>query len=777
MPSYRFIIVIWEDFEGFFTANAVEGFFSEYAGTGRTAGEAVSQLKEVLSYQYEKYPWTAEPDFDDAKLLHLKVEVRPEYRIAEAKDLRLQKNIYPTEKPVLLRVACVHGRQKGGLLLCALPLLGIQFYYYEEKTLKELATTYVQESLKGLTPRELSRFLPPASARLDEIVLNIARKARAVTYEPSLNTLHKVAEALGDKRVRKQYSAAWERDSEVKDLAQRLSLEKANVIIVGDSGIGKTTLLANAVRDVERHSGTTTDDDEDIFMPRPTHRYWLTSGARIIAGMQYLGQWEARCEELIGELSNINGALCVGSILDLLLTGGAQAGASVASFFLSYLQRGELQLVGEATAAELEACRRMLPGFVGLFQILELQPFGRGQAIAILKRATETLSRNHRITPSTGLPERVYRLFHRFAPYQAFPGKAVSFLESAFERAALGHRNELTDDDIIRQFIQQTGLPELFLRDELLMPPGDALEFFQRRVIGQRRACLSAARLVTTFKAGLNDTQRPIGVQLFCGPTGVGKTQLAKAISEYLFGHGDDRNRLVRLDMSEYGGAGAAQRLVTNADGEPSDLIKRLREQPLVVVLFDEIEKADAQVFDVLLSVFDEGRLTDRYGRVTSFRSAVILLTSNLGAEKAGSIGFDDQNAQVFTTQVQSFFRPEFFNRIDALVGFEALNRGSLLEITRKELSEIAGREGLNAFATSLRWTARLEQRVAKEGFDPRYGARPLQRTIEELIVAPLARFLLAHPECKGKTVNADFTDEGVAFSIRDSPRSKNGSV
>jgi ATP-dependent Clp protease ATP-binding subunit ClpC len=220
----------------------------------------------------------------------------------------------------------------------------------------------------------------------------------------------------------------------------------------------------------------------------------------------------------------------------------------------------------------------------------------------------------------------------------------------------------------------------------------------------------------------------------------------------------------VRLDMSEYGGAGTAERLITKANGEPSDLIKKVREQPFVVVLFDEIEKAEAQVFDVLLSVFDEGRITDRYGRVTSFRSAVIIMTSNLGADKAGSIGFDDKNVRAFTTHVQSFFRPEFFNRIDALVGFEALNRESLLAITRKELSEIAGREGLNAYDTKLNWTEELLQYVAQEGFDPRYGARPLQRAIEEILVAPLARFLLEHPECKGRTVEADFTDEGVKF-------------
>ncbi|MBI3653745.1 MAG: ATP-dependent Clp protease ATP-binding subunit [Acidobacteria bacterium] len=762
MPTYRFPILIWQDFEGGFTALPVERSFSRYAAIGRTANDAVFQLKEYLTYVYDKYPWTAEPDFADAKLIHLKAEARPEYQLEESVNRRLQTNIYPVDKTFTLRVACVHGKQQSGLLVCALPLLEIQFYYYEEKTLRELATTYVQESLKGLTPRELSRFLPPQSYQLDEIVLSLSHQERRYTYQPSLDTLSRVAEPLGDKQLRKQYSAAWERDAEVRDLVQRIGREKANVIIVGDGGIGKTTVLVNAVRDIERQTEPREEGEDEIFYK---HRYWLTSGARIIAGMQYLGQWEERCEELINELSTINGTLCVGSILDIVLTGGREASASIAAFFLPFLQSGELRLVGEATPAELDACRRMLPGFVGLFQILDLQPFNRSQATAILKRAVETFTRNYRVAAADQLPELIYRLFHRFAPYQAFPGKAMAFLEGGFERAEVDGKNTLRASDIVQQFIDQTGLPELFLRDELPLAQEDAIAFFTSRVIGQAAACHQAASLVTTFKAGLNDPQRPIGVQLFCGPTGVGKTQLAKALSEYFFGHGEERNRLVRLDMSEYGTLGAAERLITNANGEPSDLIKRVRQQPFVVVLFDEIEKADAQVFDVLLSLFDEGRITDRYGRTTSFRSAVILMTSNIGAEKAASIGFDKASGRAFTSEIQAFFRPEFFNRIDAVVAFNAINEASLLAITRKELAEISAREGLLAYDTKLRCTERLVQRVAEAGYDARYGARPLQRTIEQMVVAPLSRFLLEHPEAKGKIVEADVTDDGVRFT------------
>lgn len=530
---------------------------------------------------------------------------------------------------------------------------------------------------------------------------------------------------------------------------------------MGESGIGKTTLLVNAARDIERQGDKDAEESLSIYK----HRYWLTSGTRIIAGMQYLGQWEQRCEQIVDELSDINGTLCVGSIMELILTGGREPGASVAAFFLPYLQRGELRLVGEATPAELDACRRMLPGFAGPFQILDLQPFHRGQAIAILNRVAETLSRNSRVEAAGNLADLLYRLFQRFAPYQAFPGKATAFLEAAFEGAELEGKALLTGEGLVTRFIQQTGLPELFLRDELPMPEEEATAFFERQVIGQPGACGHAANLVTTFKAGLNDPQRPIGVQLFCGPTGVGKTQLAKALSEYFFGHGEERNRLVRLDMSEYGTPNAAERLISNRNGEPSDQIKKVRQQPFVVVLFDEIEKAEARVFDVLLSLFDEGRITDRYGRTTSFRSAVIIMTSNIGADRLGGIGFDNQNTGAFLADVQTFFRPEFFNRIDAVVGFNALNRPALLEVTRKELSEISGREGLQAYDTRLHCTEALVQAVADTGYDPRYGARPLQRTIEQMIVAPLARFLLAEPAGKGKIIEADFTDGGVTFT------------
>ena len=197
-------------------------------------------------------------------------------------------------------------------------------------------------------------------------------------------------------------------------------------------------------------------------------------------------------------------------------------------------------------------------------------------------------------------------------------------------------------------------------------------------MIDQPEACEAAANVVMTFKAGLNDPHRPLGVLLFCGPTGVGKTEMAQALARYFFGGGGertDKQRLIRLDMSEYAGFDAVERLLGPPHGEPSELIRKIRQQPFTVLLLDEIEKAAPDVFDVLLGVFDEGRLTDRFGRVTNFRSALIVMTSNLGADRQTPVGFDATARPRYRDEAMAFFRPEFFNRIDAVVTFHPLGR------------------------------------------------------------------------------------------------------
>jgi ATP-dependent Clp protease ATP-binding subunit ClpC len=750
---HRFPILLWQDQQSGWSARLLDR--DEPAGFGRTAALALEQLSDYLEWSFSQEPWQAEPDFHDPELLQFKVSVRPEYQVEQRR--------FPCEEPITLRVHAVRGRQKYGLLICAIPTLDLRFYYHEPGSLKNLVSHYVQQHLESKTPRDLARFLPPAAVLLDWIAVNVRGRSSSGQDGHGSASLHGVAEALGDAHLRRQWSRPYERDRQVGQLVRRLSKEKANVLLVGEPGSGKSTVLVEAVRQLERGEGTEG--------PRRSARlYWQTSAGRLIAGMKYLGQWEERCETLIAELAEMGGVLCVDNLLDLVKQGGESPSNSLAAFFLPYLQRGELKMVAESTPAELDACRRLLPGLADVFQLLLLPPFSRQEAVNVLEHTAQALSSNHHIEVGRGIVGLVYNLFRRFLPYGAFPGKASAFLTVVFERARQERRSEVDVEQVLALFIRQTGLPELFLRDELTLDREEVLAGFRKQVIGQEEACQAAATLVTTFKSGMNDPNRPVGVLLFCGPTGVGKTEMAKALARFFFGHGEQGDRLVRLDMSEYTGWRAGERLQSQprtSSGraehvhEPSELIQKLRAQPFVVLLLDEVEKADPEVFDVLLGVFDEGRLTDRYGRVTSFKSAVIIMTSNLGAGKGGSFGFGPAQRVVYEHEALEFFRPEFFNRIDGVVTFAPLGPETILAITRKELSEIARREGLTRTKVNLTWSERLEERLARAGFDERYGARPLQRTLESLVVTPLARFLLSHPEVREQTVRLDLDASG----------------
>ena len=491
-----------------------------------------------------------------------------------------------------------------------------------------------------------------------------------------------------------------------------------------------------------------------------SYRLWMTNASRIIAGMKYLGQWQERCEGMVVELSMANGILCVENILDLIRTGGKEPIDSVAAFFVNFLKRREVSIIGEATPAELDACRRLLPGFVDLFQILNIPAFPERKARSVLNKMINNFSQNMHIKSDPGVADIIYRFFARFMPYSVFPGKSIVFLQKIFEKASADQAGILNGQFIIEQFIARTGLPELFLNDDITLDRKDVLAEFNKQIIGQEAACEAAAKLVTTFKAGMNDPNRPLGVLLFCGPTGVGKTALARTLSNYFFGHGEESDRLIRLDMSEYNGPGAAERLLSGPEGEPSDLVKKIRRQPFSLVLLDEIEKASMEVFDVFLNMFDEGRLVDRYGRITTFRSAIIIMTSNLGASSQESIGFGEQSAS-YESEIKSYFRPEFFNRIDQVVTFNPLNRSALLKITEKEISEISAREGLAARNIQLSWTEQLVNHIAEKGFDHRFGARPLQRAVEKLLVTPLARYLAANPDTNKTTIKADLNKNG----------------
>jgi ATP-dependent Clp protease ATP-binding subunit ClpC len=568
-----------------------------------------------------------------------------------------------------------------------IPTLDLRFSYQAGDPIEQLVVEMIQQALGKRTPQELSRELMPARIWLDAVHVresDAPRRTSAARF-----ALEAIAEQLGPRRRGSRFSRAIQRDVDVRTIADRLKAGKFNLLLVGESGVGKSTVLVEAIRQYLRERrnkkgpSVNCGDNGSSGERQPQltegpieqqRQFWLTSGQRLIAGMKYLGQWEERCEKAIDELGETGSVLCVEDLLELVRVGDSDPGASVAAFFMPYLQRGELRLVAEVTPTELDACRRLLPGLADLFQVIQIREFSPADARLVLSRLLEEGQRNLKLELEPNLADLIYRLYKRFQPYAAFPGRSVNFVRQLLDEAARDGEKRVTADRVLVRFQLETGLPERLLRDDLPLPHEEVLSAFRAAVLGQEAACQAAAAVVTALKTGLNDPGRPLGVLLFCGPTGVGKTEMAKALARFLFGAGatstrPDRDRLIRIDMSEYAGYGAAQRLLMSADGGVSDFLKRVRRQPFTVVLFDEIEKAAPEVHDALLGVLDEGRLTDRYGRTTTFKSAVIVMTSNVGAEPSAAIGFDP-SVQPSFERTRCARSAKFFNRTDAVVTF-----------------------------------------------------------------------------------------------------------
>ena len=373
MPNYRVPLLVWQDLEGFWTAAPVEIGLAgdDAAAVEATAERAVKQLQAYLQWWFKKNPWLSVPDFLEPELIYSRVSVRPQYREGQ--------RVYPCAEEIELRVPGVHGHQESGLRICSLPTLDVAFHFYAAGDLRRMIAETVRRRLVDLTPQALSRFLPPPQSRLQEVSVRVADPKPSRNPYAELPTLMQTAQAIGEPSYRRRFSASWQREGELAQLIHKLGGERANVAIVGEHGAGKSTLLVNAVRALERSV-----DDTDKTAPIVRRRYWLTTAGRLIAGMRYLGEWQIRCETVIGELSAIDGVLCVENLLDLVLLGGTAPAGSIAAFMIPFLQNGQLRLVAETTPEEFDACRRLLPGLADVFQVLRLDPMHPRQARAAL---------------------------------------------------------------------------------------------------------------------------------------------------------------------------------------------------------------------------------------------------------------------------------------------------------------------------------------------------------------------------------------------------------
>lgn len=703
-----------------------------------------THLKRLYK-KYDDYPYSP---FESFRMKTFEVKVRPIYR---------DKNrSFPSSKVLKVPVDAVYGPTDQGHYCCYLPLLGESFYYYDSKLLNSLVQNFATNVLNKKAPDEVYRMVTGLRPQLDEVALRI-NLYRDYNFNNGWNFKErfKELEAMAEqypptKAVRKNIAAfpevAWELEATVADVIDRMVSTRSNILLVGKHGTGKSAVLRQAMRKISAKSSNL------------NLTFWQLMAQRITAKAKYLGEWQENVEELLYELDYANGILWGVDMVQLLQTGGDGPEDSVAAFLTSFLQNGKLQMVGEVTPAQLESMRRMLPGFVENFQIVELQELPEHNIQIILDKFADYCHQNMKMSIDKKALQVAYRLLLRYYPYESFPGKGIKFLSQCVNQALQEERSSISKADVIQNFIKQTGMPELFLRDDLLLDDQELKDYFQQKIIGQDQAIDVLMDVIKIFKAGLNSPAKPIATMIFAGPTGVGKTACTKALAEYFFGKGQKKSPLVRIDMSEFQHPAQLARFI-GIGGEVGKLVQDIRERPFSVLLLDEIEKADPSVFDALLTVLDEGILMDAYGRVTNFRNTIIIMTSNLGASNRASVGFGQENTSNYESAIGQFFRPEFVNRIDHVVTFNALEEEHILQITRLELEALNKREGFDKRGLKLLCSSKLEQHLATIGFDKRYGARPLQRALENEIIAPLAKWLLEHPNVNSCSLRLDLEE------------------
>ena len=542
--------------------------------------------------------------------------------------------------------------------------------------------------------------------------------------------------------------------------ANVLGRHPRSLLSSGEVRVGKTSFLKLLGRRLE-HAGWS------VFE---------ASGADLMAGQKWFGELEGRIQRTIEELAASKKVVWyIPEILQIALSGTHQGqAASILDQILPAIAAGRLIVWTEASAAGTSRILRLRPALRGTFEVARLE--------AMEPQETDELARNvaRAITAANGVKidadciDVALASARQYLSASCLPGAALDLLKLSVGRAAKVSGPSVTPRDIIETLAQLTGLPASIFDSHQRVDLAAVRSYFSARVIGQDEAVGSIVDRIAMLKAGLNDPGKPIGVFLFAGPTGTGKTELAKTLAEFLFG---TQERMIRLDMSEFQTPELTAKILGSGDttNPTESLITLVRKQPFSVVLLDEFEKAHANVWDLFLQVFDDGRLTDQLGQVADFRHCIIILTSNLGAtgHRSSGLGFspgaDAYSADQVLRTVGQTFRPEFQNRLDKVIVFRPLSRELMRDILKKELSRVLERRGFKDREWAVEWEASALEFLLERGFSPEMGARPLKRAIDQFLIAPLAATIVEQrfPEgdqfvfvrSDGHAIQAEFVD------------------
>jgi ATP-dependent Clp protease ATP-binding subunit ClpC len=499
------------------------------------------------------------------------------------------------------------------------------------------------------------------------------------------------------------------------------------------------------------------------------------SGADLMAGQIWFGQLEGRVRQVVDEVTVGKKLIWyVPDLLQLARSGTHQGqSASILDQILPAITAGRLAIWTEASPTGTARLMQMRPGLRNILEIIRLEPQSAANTSMLARAVVRRLADDLHMTIDPDCAAVALASARQYLSASSFPGSALLLIRLTASRADKSGA-KITPADVLKTLSQLTGLPVSILDNNERLDLASIRQFFARRVIGQEEAVTSVIDRIAMLKAGLSDPGRPIGVFLFAGPTGTGKTELAKTTAEYLFGSVE---RLLRLDMSEFQTAESMAKILGDgsAHGETDSLISRVRKQPFSVVLLDEFEKSHPRIWDLFLQVFDDGRLTDALGQIADFRHCLIILTTNLGATSHQSSGLGFAPApDAFTSDqvlraISQTYRPEFQNRLDRVIVFRPLTRDLMRVILHKELNGVLERRGLKDRAWAVEWEASALEFLLERGFSPEMGARPLKRAIEQYVIAPLAATIVERrfPEgdqfvffrSDGRAIQAEFVD------------------
>jgi len=707
-------------------------------------------------------------------------------------------------------------REEKGIAAQVLTEAGVNLDAARTETLRLLGTEMPQQG--GAAPQAAGQSPPAAAPKTD-------KKSKTPALDHFCRDLTQLA-------AESQLDPTIGRQKEIERVMEILTRRKKNnPVLIGEPGVGKTAIVEGLAQLIA--TGECPDALRD-------HRVLSLDMAAVIAGTKYRGQFEERLKAVMNEIAQNKQVILFIDELHTLVGAGAAEGAIDASNMLKpALARGELQCVGASTLNEYRKYIEKDGALERRFQTVIVDPPSIDETVAILRGLRKKYEDHHRIEIPDDTLVAAAKLSERYITDRFLPDKAIDVIDEAgararlaaqapppevaqlkeelekvngekeaavrdqnFERAASlrdservlqgdirkkqeewekrrqSHRPSISEENVAFIVSRWTGIPVTRLREAETARLLRMEEELHQNVVAQEEAIRSIARSIRRSRAGLKDPKRPIGSFIFCGPTGVGKTELARALAKFLFA---DPAALIRVDMSEYMEKFSVSRLIGAPPGyvgyeDSGTLTKAVRRKPYSVVLLDEIEKAHPDVFNILLQVLDEGHLTDNYGRVIDFKNTVVIMTSNVGAKdiaKNKSLGFTapdfkasfERMAEKVKEELQHVFNPEFLNRVDDTIVFHPLQRDHIRQIVAILLLEVKKR--LSEEELSVRLSEAATDFLVKHGFDEQYGARPLKRAIQRYVEDPLSEKILVAEFAKGDEIEIDVAPDGTKLEFR----------